>query len=199
MRARYITSVAQAGAFPDLGLPEVAFLGRSNVGKSSLLNALAEAKIARISRTPGRTQMINFFELYDGQRTFALADLPGYGFARAPRAVQERWEPLIEGYLRTRTTLSAALLLVDLRREPEADDLLVFRWLEGALAGRPVRLEVVGTKVDRLGKAQQKPAGARVAEAFGIGRDRVFRTSAEDRMGIEALRAHLVSVVDGAA
>ncbi len=199
MRARYITSVAEAGDFPSLGLPEVAFLGRSNVGKSSLLNALAQAKIARISRTPGRTQMINFFELYDGQRTFALADLPGYGFARAPRAVQARWEPLIEAYLRTRATLRAALLLVDLRREPEADDLAVFRWLEAALEGRPVRLEVVGTKVDRLGKAQQKPAGARVAEALGIGRERVFRTSAEGRVGIDELRAHLAAVVDAAA
>jgi GTP-binding protein len=196
MRTRFITASAQPGSYPEVGgLPEVAFVGRSNVGKSSLLNALVQARIARISRTPGRTQAINFFEVDDGRRRFALADLPGYGFAKVPRAIQANWEPLIEGYLAGRAQLRAVLLLVDLRREPEADDHAVFAWLAETLARRDVRLEVVGTKVDKLPKAQQKPALARTAAALGIERDRLFRTSASSLDGIDALRAHLFELV----
>src|SRR5688500_6923246 len=112
MRSRFIISCPSIEDCPDLALPEFALIGRSNVGKSSLLNALAESKIARTSRTPGRTQLINLFELQTSSALFILADLPGFGYARAPKEVSKKFSPLVASYLEGREALVAVLVLV---------------------------------------------------------------------------------------
>jgi GTP-binding protein len=138
-------------------LPEIAFAGRSNVGKSSLINELARTpSLARTSATPGRTQQINFFEL---PGTVVFADLPGYGFARVPERVRAAWKPLVEGYLASRETLRAVVLIIDPRRGIEADDRRLLAFLDAC--GRPTI--VVASKVDKLGRADRERAIAEIS------------------------------------
>ena len=191
MRTRFITSAADPSQFPGLDLPEVAFLGRSNVGKSSLLNVLTGAKIARTSRTPGRTQLVNFFEVTGRERTFALADLPGYGYAKVPGRVVRTWEPLVEGYLETRRRLSLVLLLFDARRDVRADDVGLLEFLHATVGARGKTITPVVTKIDKLPKAKRKPALARIAAATGRGPGEVIGVSATARLGLEALADHV--------
>lgn len=195
MRARFITSGAKPGDFPSHGLPEVAFLGRSNVGKSSLLNAVVGARIARTSRTPGRTQLVNFFEAHTKAVDYALADLPGLGYAKVPREIRDGWRRLIESYLETRAPLRALLLLLDLRRGAQEEDVALFARMRGLLEPRGVSLFVVGTKADKLSKPELKPALAAIAKALGVDRDRVLATSVTKNAGVEELRA----VIEGLA
>jgi GTP-binding protein len=185
MRSRFIISCPAVGDCPELGLPEFAMLGRSNVGKSSLLNALAESKIARTSRTPGRTQLINLFELATPQATFALADLPGFGYARAPKAIARAFAPLIDAYLGEREALMAVLLLVDVRRGAEEEERALVERIKQRTDVVPL---IVGTKLDKLPKAQQKPALHRIAKTLDVPKEGCFGTSASRREGIAALR-----------
>lgn len=150
------------GRLPELGLPEVAFAGRSNVGKSSALNRLLNRKkAARVSSTPGRTQTINLFRIGE---SCVFADLPGYGYARVPTAVQEQWKPMIERYLAERDELRLVVLLVDVRREPqEMDGMLLYALTE---AGIPAL--VVATKVDKLKKQQAAKSLATLKREFAL-------------------------------
>lgn len=147
---------------PPADLPEVAFAGRSNVGKSSALNVLLRRKkAARVSGRPGRTQRINLFQIGE---VCVFADLPGYGFARVPDAVRAGWKPMIERYLGSRSSLKLVVLLVDSRREPQELDLDL---VEGLLeAGLPCA--VVATKIDKLAKNQRKPTLDKLGQAFGL-------------------------------
>lgn len=194
MRTRFITSAAQRAQYPDLDLPEIAFVGRSNVGKSSLLNVLANANIARTSRTPGRTQLVNFFQVATATQSLMLADLPGYGYARVPGRVTKTWAPLIEDYLESRAELRAVLLLIDARRAVEDDDLALHRFLTEAQAARDGEVWVVATKIDKLPKAKRKPAQNAIAAAFGLPARTVPGTSAQNRDGIEALWDRILAV-----
>ena len=194
MRTTFITSAAEVEQFPEVEGAEFAFLGRSNVGKSTLLNTLVNARVARTSRTPGRTQLVNFFDVHTGLADFTLADLPGYGYARAPKDVKRKWAPLIEGYLRNRKPLVAALLLVDVRRELADDDRALFDWLHRDVATRGVRVELVGTKADKLPKSRQKPAIVAIAKSLGLNADAVHLTSAQSRQGLPGLLEHLQSL-----
>ena len=154
--ARFAAAAAEPARLPRLGLPEVAFAGRSNVGKSSLLNRLVGRRsLARVSKTPGRTQQINFF-VVDEQ--LALVDLPGYGFARVSVTLRDEWKALVEHYLTRRRSLRAVVLIVDLRRGVEADDaqLLAF------LTAHGVPAVLVATKADKLAY------GARVRQARAL-------------------------------
>jgi GTP-binding protein len=189
MRTTFITSAPHPGAFPIPQGPEVAFVGRSNVGKSSLLNRVAGARIARTSKTPGRTQAVNFFEIAGGGRRLWLADLPGYGYAKAPPELQKEWYGLIEAYLEQRPSLRAVLVLIDLRRGAEKEDVEVFQWLRGL--AEEWRVLVVGTKADKLPKAKRKPALATIGRAFGIGPEDCRLVSSQDGIGIDALREEL--------
>jgi len=147
---------------PDTELPEVAFAGRSNVGKSSALNTLLQRKkAARVSGRPGRTQRINLFQVGDA---CIFADLPGYGFARVPEAVRAGWKPMIEGYLGERSTLRLVVVLVDARREPQELDLAL---VEG-LVQAEIPCLVVATKVDKLTKSKKKPTLDALARAYGV-------------------------------
>lgn len=138
------------GELPELGIPEVAFAGRSNVGKSSLLNTLTRRKsLARTSRTPGRTQAINLFRLGGG---LVFADLPGYGFAKVPEHIRRAWKPMIEHYLGTRDMLRLVVVLVDVRRDAQEDDGALL-W---GLTEARIPSVVVATKVDKLRKQQRQ-------------------------------------------
>lgn len=148
------------GRLPDTGLPEVAFAGRSNVGKSSLLNRMLNRKsAARVSNTPGRTQAINLFRVGDA---CVFADLPGYGFAKVPPEVMEAWKTWIEAYLAEREPLSLVVVLVDARRDPQSLDLQ----LMDALHQLEVPTVVVATKVDKLGKQERRRQLDAIRRAF---------------------------------
>jgi GTP-binding protein len=163
-RAEFVAGAADIDRLPPPGLPEIAFAGRSNVGKSALLNRLVgRHALARVSRTPGRTQQINLFAV---DEAFLLVDLPGYGFARVPLSVKERWRALVEGYLTRRRTLRGVAVLVDVRRGLEADDTQLLDFL----AAHAIRSLVVVTKIDKLarGPGQQRLAQIR-AQPHGAG------------------------------
>ncbi len=150
MESEFIKSANSPEQFPADGLPEVAFLGRSNVGKSSLINALAGKRgLAFTSNTPGRTQSINFYRI-DGN--FYFVDLPGYGYARVPVAAKNEWAKLIEHYLRERKTLKLSFLIVDARRGWMEKDLELKAWLE--MNEHPYM--VVASKIDKLNQAEQR-------------------------------------------
>ena len=156
MAARFIISAARPEQFPPEGNPEIAFLGRSNVGKSSLINTLTgSAGVARTSSKPGCTQMINFYEVEGG---FRFVDLPGYGFARVPQRITRDWKALIESYLVNRAALCCALIVLDARRGWMEKDLELKDWLEAH--GRP--FAVVATKIDKL-KTQKERHRSRSA------------------------------------
>ena len=179
--ACFVTSAPTAAACPASDWPEIAFAGRSNVGKSSLINSLLNRKgLVRTSSTPGRTQMLNFFAVNEALH---FVDLPGYGFARAPRAVRERWQPMIRDYLAGRANLKAVVWLLDSRREPSREDLQFLDWLEEA--ERPT-IPVV-TKIDKLSRNELARQMAVITRATGLDREVFTMFSSVTREGCAEL------------
>jgi GTP-binding protein len=175
---------------PESALPEIAFAGRSNVGKSSLLNALVRRKsFARVSRTPGRTREINFFRINNG---FVLVDLPGYGYARVSKAKKSEWRPLIESYLRRTTQLRGIVLLLDIRREPSDDD----REMLDFLAELEVPTIVALTKTDKLSKAAARERAAEVSRQLALEPDQVISFSAHTGEGRVELLEAIMAIVE---
>jgi GTP-binding protein len=173
-------------------LPQVAFSGRSNVGKSSLINTLlgrTRSKVARVSSTPGKTQAINFYRVND---RFFLADLPGFGYARVPKQLRDQWRGLIEGYLERGAALRGVVHLVDCRRTPADLDLEMMDYL----AGLQVPTLVVLTKMDKLNRSQRARAVAGAAEALGVEGDQLLPFSAKTGEGRDGLLAALGALVD---
>src|SRR6202021_1222133 len=155
--ARFMASATDAAHFPAPSLPEVAFLGRSNVGKSSVINTLVDAKLARTSSTPGRTRSINFFEVrWPGKPRpeVIFADLPGYGYAKLSREISQEWPKFIEPYLRDRPTLALCLALVDVNVPPQESDRQLLTFLQASQR----KFVVVATKSDRLSNNQLRNA-----------------------------------------
>jgi len=187
-RVEFLLSAPSLKFLPDPTVPEIAFCGRSNVGKSSLLNALTGRKaIARASVTPGRTQELNFFEV-GTPTTFRLVDMPGYGFAKAPPAVVEKWRRLIRDYLRGRVVLKRTLLLVDARHGVKPVDAEMMKLLDESAVG----YRVVLTKADKLKASELAEVTARTeaeARKHVAAHPQVLVTSAEVKLGIDALRA----------
>jgi GTP-binding protein len=174
---------------PDLTLPEVAFSGRSNVGKSSLLNALVKRKaLARVSKTPGKTREINFFRV---NNQFVLADLPGYGYARVAKSTRVAWRPLIEGYLRISTQLRGVVQLIDSRHPPSVDDLQMLEFL--AEIGAPT--VVVLTKIDKLRTSELKQRIISLTTALGLEEEQVIPFSTVTKVGRDELAAAVVELV----
>ncbi|HEY3114011.1 MAG TPA: ribosome biogenesis GTP-binding protein YihA/YsxC [Gemmatimonadaceae bacterium] len=169
---------------PQSSLPEIAFAGRSNVGKSSLLNVLVRRKsFARVSRIPGRTREINFFRV---NNAFVLVDLPGYGYARISKEQKAKWKPLIEAYLRRTTLLRGIVLLLDIRREPSDDD----RAMLNFLAELEVPTIVALTKTDKLSKLTARERVAEISGALSLESDQVIPFSAVSGEGrVELLEA----------
>ncbi len=177
-QAKFVTSVADAGKLPDFGAPEIAIAGRSNVGKSSFINMLTgQGKLARTSSEPGRTRLINFFEINKGEYYFA--DLPGYGFAKVSRAEKDKWGALIENYLSKSENLINVFVLVDLRHEPTDDDKLLLNYLYAY----SIPFTIIATKADKLSRLQQGKCRQIVANALGVGTSDVIVTSSEKGMG----------------
>ena len=175
---------------PTNTLPEIAFAGRSNVGKSSLLNALVRRKaFARVSRTPGRTREINFFAV---NQRFVLADLPGYGYARISKERQAEWRPLIEGYLRKSPVLAGIVQLLDVRRDPSDDD----RQMLDLLAEIGLPTIVCVTKVDKLSKPQAAARVKEIARELALDEEQIIAFSAVTGAGRDELAEALVSLLD---
>lgn len=175
---------------PDNALPEIAFVGRSNVGKSSLLNRLMRRKaFARVSNTPGRTREIHFFNV---NKQFVLADLPGYGYARISKERKAEWRPLIEGYLGGSAYLRGVVQLLDIRHDPTDDDRVMLDFL--AELGVPTI--VAATKVDKLRSSEELPRLQALARAVGLEVDQIVPFSATSGRGRDELAAALVTLLE---
>lgn len=199
LSAEFIKSASDGRGWPPPGPPEFAFCGRSNVGKSSALNALAARKsLARVSRTPGRTRLINFFDLRAAAKTrsggrgeehhVVFADLPGYGFASGPREERENWRTMIEEYLTRRDPLRALVVLVDGELGAQPSDVEMIRWAE--TLGRGV--VVAATKLDRLARNRRLQQIDRIAGQVAV--PKVIGFSAKEHFGVEELWDELIAV-----
>ena len=187
----FIKSATAPAHYPETTLSEIAFAGRSNVGKSSLINVLVNRRgLVRTSSTPGRTQLINFFSI---NGDFSLVDLPGYGFAKVPLAVKKAWGPMVHTYLETRANLKGVVLLFDIRRVPQAEDLQLLDWLE--------ELEVptipVITKADKVKRGQRAGLLRAIGEATGLPLDAFTLFSAVSREGRDEVWARVETALAG--
>jgi len=188
--AKFVTSAAKLADFPPETLPELAVVGRSNVGKSSLINALVgHDGLARTSRTPGRTRLLNWFSV-GGKLPFYLVDLPGFGYADVGAKVREGWRPLIESYLSTRKTLAGVLLLVDIRRGLEDEELDLVPWLEA----KGTAIVIALTKADKLPKNKRTLEIMRARKELGLRRDPIA-VSTLSGDGVTSLWRSLLGVV----
>lgn len=158
----FIGSYKELSKMPSDGLKEVAFIGRSNVGKSSIINNILNAKVAKTSSTPGKTQLINFFKI---NRKFYIVDLPGYGYAEVAIKVRKEWEVFIETYLRERPSLKVIVLLLDIRRDPNEHDKMISQWMKTLPDVTPI---VVLTKSDKISKNKIFASKVRIAKELFI-------------------------------
>lgn len=179
--AQFVTSAVNPSQYPPAKLPEIAFAGRSNVGKSSLINTLVNRRhLVKTSSTPGRTRLINFFDI---NNRLSFVDLPGYGYARIPASVQKNWGPMIETYLTTRKTLKAVVLIMDIRRIPGQKELDLIDWLNHYA----VPIIPVLTKTDKLSKNKQISQQAAIVRALSAAKSEVILFSAKSRRGRDDL------------
>jgi len=175
--AEFITSAVRPSQYPESDLPEIAFAGRSNVGKSSLINTLLNRKrLVKTSSTPGRTQLINFFNIND---SFSFVDLPGYGYAKVPTNIRKKWGPMIETYLSTRNNLKGVVAITDIRRNPGQEEFDLFDWL----AHYNIPTIHVLTKTDKLSKTKQADRHKSIAEAMSKNKENQILFSAKSRQG----------------
>ena len=177
--AQFVTSATKPSQYPPEGLPEIAFAGRSNVGKSSLINVLVNRKrLVKTSSTPGRTQLVNFFDINDH---ITFVDLPGYGYAKVPTSVRKKWGPMIETYLSGRGTLKGVVVILDIRRTPREEELNLIAWLEHY----SIDSILVLTKADKLSKTKQNKQRAVVAGTLAVDPRDLIMFSAKTRSGRE--------------
>jgi GTP-binding protein len=189
-QAVFIKSAVKPKDFPPAELPEVAFVGRSNVGKSSLINVLANRKaLVRTSSTPGRTQLINFFDI---NGILTLVDLPGYGYAKAPPELRKQWGPMIETYLAQRENLRAVVLILDIRRAPSDGDLDMLGWLERY----NIPAIFVLTKCDKLSKSERAKQTALISAAIKRDKSMLLPFSALSRDGRDGIWNEILRMLE---
>jgi len=189
--AEFVKSATAPAHYPETTLFEIAFAGRSNVGKSSLINVLVNRRgLVRTSSTPGRTQLINFFDI---NGDFSLVDLPGYGFAKVPLAVKKAWGPMVRTYLETRANLRGVVLLFDLRRVPRDEDLQLLDWLEEL----DVPTIPVVTKADKVKRGQRAAHLKAIRDATGLPADAFTLFSAVSREGKDDVWARIEAALSG--
>ena len=175
--AEFVKSAVKPEQYPPPLLPEIAFAGRSNVGKSSLINTLLNRRrLARTSGTPGRTQLITFFVI---NQIFAFVDIPGYGYAKVPSSVKKKWGPMIETYLSTRITLKGVVLIMDIRRLPRPEELTLVDWLNHY---HIANIKVL-TKADKLSKSKQNTQADLISRALSVNSNDLILFSAKTRQG----------------
>jgi GTP-binding protein len=188
--AKFVKSATRPAQYPPAQLPEIAFAGRSNVGKSSLINTLVNRKrLVKTSSTPGRTQLINFFDI---NGLIIFVDLPGYGYAKVPVSVRKKWGPMIETYLSGRTSLKGAVVIMDIRRTPQHEELNLLGWLSH-YSVTPI---VVLTKTDKLSKNKQAKQHLLIAQALEIEKDDLILFSAKTRRGRDTLWQAILSLLE---
>lgn len=182
-KSDFITSAVTRSQYVTDGLPEVAFVGRSNVGKSSIINALTNRrKLAKVSQTPGKTRLINFFLINDGD--FILVDLPGYGYAKVSKKEKESWGKTIENYLIARDELKRVVLLVDSRHKPTADDVMMHEWIKHY----GYEVIVVATKSDKLSNNDLPKSKKIIMEALKLSKDdKLYFFSSTNKKGKDQL------------
>ena len=187
--AEFITSATKPDQYPPVKYPEMAFAGRSNVGKSSLINTLVNRKrLVKTSSTPGRTQLINFFDI---NNLITFVDLPGYGYAKVPIAVRKKWGPMIETYLSGRRSLKGVVVIMDIRRVPREEEHNLIAWLEHYSIARILVL----TKADKLSKNKQDKQRAVVARSLDVDSSELIMFSAKSRKGREDVWGAIVSLI----
>ena len=188
--ATFVCSAVTPEQYPPGDLPEVAFAGRSNVGKSSLINKiLSRKKLVRTSKTPGRTQLLNFFEI---NGIYRFVDLPGYGYAKVPAEVRKGWRPMVESYLTTRVNLRGMVWLLDIRREVSREDLNLWHWLQA----KQLKVITVATKADKLSKNKRNQQAASIAKSLGRKTQELIQFSAVSGEGKEELWKALRQLLD---
>lgn len=192
-KAEFITSSASKAQFIQSEKPIIAVCGKSNVGKSSFINMLANRKkLAKVSKEPGRTRLINYFDFGE----FILADLPGYGFARVSRDEKLKWARLLDDFFAEKDRIAHVFALADIRHNPTADDMQMIEYLYYHL----VPFTVIATKADKLSKAAQSKSKTNIASFYKCGADNIIATSAQTRQGYEDVLSAIekfISVADG--
>ena len=190
LSAEFITSATKPDQYPPVKYPEMAFAGRSNVGKSSLINTLVNRKrLVKTSSTPGRTQLINFFDI---NNLITFVDLPGYGYAKVPIAVRKKWGPMIETYLSGRRSLKGVVVIMDIRRIPRQEEHNLIAWLEHYSIARILVL----TKADKLSKTKQDQRRAAVAGSMEVDSSELILFSAKSRQGRDAVWDAIISLTE---
>lgn len=176
--AKFVTSAVDCKKMMDTNINQIAFVGRSNVGKSSLINMLTKQnKLCKTSSTPGRTRLINYFSINNDELYFV--DLPGYGYAKASKVEVEGWQSMIEPYLVENENLKCVCMLVDSRIEPTAQDKQMLKFLNYY----QIPFIIIATKCDKFGKSQVKPQMQKIANYLGVGKDNVFPSSGDTGYG----------------
>ncbi len=177
--AEFVISATRPGNYPPEDLPEIAFAGRSNVGKSTLINKLVNRKhLVKTSSTPGRTQLLNFFNINE---SFVFVDLPGYGYAKVPERVKKDWGQMIETFLTTRSTLKGVVLILDIRRNPGEEERNFISWLHQ----QEIPAVLILTKADKLSKTKQKKQVQIIEKALSVNPEELICFSAKTRQGLD--------------
>ena len=184
--ARFLKSMKSRADYPDIRMPEIAVCGKSNVGKSSLINYLTRnAKLAKTSGTPGKTRLVNFFVVNEA---FLLVDLPGYGYAKVAKSEKDSWAPMIEEYFSVTETMRAFLILIDIRHAPTRNDMLMFEWA----AHFGLHAIIVATKADKIAKTRRPARLREIKQKIGGGIDYpIVAVSTLKKIGSNALLAEI--------
>ncbi len=190
-KAEIIISAVEPSQYPNTGWPEIALAGRSNVGKSSLINALVNRKaLARVGNTPGKTRIINFYNIND---SISLVDLPGYGYAKVSKEEKKSWGRLAETYLNSRKNLNMILLLVDIRHDPTPDDAIMLNYIKES--GR--EYAVIATKADKINRSEYKKHMNRIRAVLELDKEHeIIAFSALKRMGIDEVWSKIETMLE---